>query len=87
MKIIKYDLCSVLEDGSEALFPVILPWNEENEKLAASEAHDGYTVDEDGEPEPEQTTPLESRVEALEAALETNIQSLDVAYEKGVNSL
>lgn len=67
MKIIKYDLCSVLEDGSEVLFPVELPWNEANEKLAAREAHDGYTVEEDGEPEPEQTTPLESRVEALEA--------------------
>lgn len=38
-------------------------------------------------PQPEPSTTLESRVEALESAFETSILALDEEYQKGVNSL
>lgn len=38
-------------------------------------------------PQPEPSTTLESRVEALESAFETSILALDAAYAEGVNSL
>ena len=50
MKIIQYHLCTIIpvEGGKrEKLFAVELPWSENNEKLAQSEAYRGeYTVTE-----------------------------------------
>ena len=53
MKIIKYDLATILPDGSEALNGVEMPWSAENEAIAKAEAKDGlYTVEDDGTPGP-----------------------------------
>ena len=53
MRIIKYDLATILPDGSEVLNGVEMPWSVENEAIAKAEAHGGqYTVEDDGTPAP-----------------------------------
>ena len=52
MKVIKYNLCSINENGDELLFPVSMDWNEVNEEIAKREAHNGtYTIEDDGRAE------------------------------------
>ena len=65
MKIIKYDLATILPDGSEVLNGVEMPWNAENEELAKLEAHNGeYTIEDDGQPDPANIPSQLDRVEA-----------------------
>lgn len=60
MKIIKYQLCTEVNHGTEdepkieqSLAAVTLGWSEANEAIAAAEAYNGeYTIEDDGEPEP-----------------------------------
>lgn len=60
MKIIKYQLCTEVNHGTEdepqieqMLSDVTCGWSEANEQLAAAEAYNGvYTIEDDGEPEP-----------------------------------
>lgn len=60
MKIIKYQLCTEVNHGSEdkadiqqVFSSVALGWSEANETIAKAEAYKGeYTVEDDGEPEP-----------------------------------
>lgn len=60
MKIIKYQLCTEINHGTEdtpdveqVLADVTLGWTESNEQLARREAYNGeYTIEDDGEPEP-----------------------------------
>lgn len=60
MKVIKYQLCTEVNHGTEdkpqieqTLSDVILGWSEANEQLARREAYNGdYTIEDDGEPEP-----------------------------------
>ena len=78
MKIIKYNLCTKVNHGTEEepqieeiLSPVTIGWNEANEEIAKREAYNGeYTIEDDGKPEtvPQQTQ--EERIAELEAALE-----------------
>lgn len=59
MKVIKYNLCTVVNHGTEekpilkeVLSPVTMGWNERNEEIAKREAYNGeYTVEDvaDGE--------------------------------------
>ena len=48
MKIIQYQLCTIIREDDttrEVLYLVELPWSEQNEKLAQSEAYHGeYTI-------------------------------------------
>lgn len=63
MKIIKYDLATILPDGSEVLNGVEMPWSEANEAIAKAEAKDGkYTVTDDGTP-----APAPDRLEQIDA--------------------
>lgn len=63
MKIIKYQLCTEINRGTEEqpnieqLFSeVSLGWSEANEKIAKAEAYNGeYEIIDDGEPEPAPT--------------------------------
>ena len=63
MKIIKYQLCTEANRGTEdkpeieQIFTAVsLGWSEANEAIAAAEAHNGeYTIEDDGEPEPAPT--------------------------------
>ena len=76
MKIIKYNLCTKVNRGSEedpryedVLTPVMMSWSEDNVAIAEMEAHEGeYTIEDDGVEEIYQPTESE-RLEALEAAL------------------
>ena len=60
MRIIKYQLCTEINHGTEdtpdveqVLADVTLGWTESNEQLARREAYNGvYTIEDDGEPEP-----------------------------------
>lgn len=60
MKIIKYQLCTEVNRGTEdepnieqVFSAVTLGWSEDNEKIAKAEAYNGdYTIKDDGRPEP-----------------------------------
>lgn len=62
-KVIHYNLCTKVNRGTEEnprieeiLSPVELGWNALNEELAKMEAYHGkYTIEDDGQPEPETT--------------------------------
>lgn len=77
MKVIKYNLCTRINHGTEdaprweeILYPVSMGWNEENEETAKREAHNGeYTVEDDGEPEVAAEPTQEQRIAELEEAL------------------
>lgn len=63
MKIIKYQLCTEINRGTEerpnieqVFSGVSNRWNEANEEIAKAEAYNGeYTIEDDGEPEPAPT--------------------------------
>lgn len=63
MKVIKYQLCTEVDHGTEdepkieqVSSAVTLGWSAANEKIAKAEAYNGeYTVEDDGEPEPAPT--------------------------------
>lgn len=60
MKIIKYQLCTEVNHGTEdepkieqVFSAVTLGWSEANEQIVKAEAYNGeYTIEDDGEPEP-----------------------------------
>ena len=60
MKIIKYQICTEINRGTEehpnieqVFSGVSNRWSEANEKIAKSEAYNGeYTIEDDGKPEP-----------------------------------
>lgn len=61
MKVIKYKM-------GEAL--VKMGWSEENLEIAKREANGGsYSIEDDGQPEPQPEITTEERLDALEAAL------------------
>lgn len=72
MKVIKYQLCTEINHGAEnepnieqVFSAVTLGWSTANETIAKAEAYNGeYTVEDDGEPEPEPT--VDERVKKLE---------------------
>ena len=63
MKVLKYRIMTEVNHGTEEqpdiqqIFSgVSLGWNESNEELAKREAYNGeYTIEDDGQPEPEPT--------------------------------
>ena len=63
MKVLKYRLCTEVNHGTEEppdihqiFSDVMLGWSESNEEIAKSEAYNGeYTIEDDGQPEPEPT--------------------------------
>ena len=77
MKIIKYNLCTKVNYGTEEepqieeiLSPVAMGWNETNEEIAKHEAYNGeYTIEDDGQPEPVPQQTQEERIAELEEAL------------------
>lgn len=76
MKWVKYLFNTPAEDGSDNLFPKALPYSEEALRIAEEEAHNGeYTIEDDGQAEPE--IPAEDDLWAELAA----------AIEEGVNAV
>lgn len=63
-KVIKYNLCT--DENESILIPVEMGWNEINEEIAKREAHNGeYTIEDDGQPEPEAKETTDDVVNAL----------------------
>ena len=77
-KVIKYKFLSTeINSGTEGnpdieqfFSDVIIGWNETNEEIAKKEAYNGeYTVEDDGQPEPEVQPTEAERIAELEEAL------------------
>lgn len=85
MKVIKYQLCTEVNHGTEdepdiqqVFSAVTLGWSEANEKIAKKEAYNGeYTVEDDGEPEsaPTQIDRIEAQVAYTAMMTETLLES------------
>lgn len=83
MQIIKYQLMTEINHGTEdtpemeqTFSAVAMSYSAENEAIAKREAYNGeYTVEDDGEPEPETPANDDSVWDAL-----------DAAYQEGVNT-
>ena len=81
MKIIKYNLCTMINHGTEEepqieeLFTAVtMGWNETNEEIAKIEAYNGeYTIEDDGQSESEST--------------DVTWDDLAEALQSGVNSI
>ena len=81
MKIIKYKLLNEVNLGTDetpnfirSFHDVIIPYSEEGEIRAKNEAYNGeYTIEDDGQPEPEP-----SREENLEAEVSELKESLEL---------
>lgn len=77
-KVIKYKLCNRVNHGTEkspniveTFFPVTMGWSESAEEIAKKEAYNGeYTIDDDGQPEPEAQPSDAERIAELEEALD-----------------
>ena len=73
MKILKYNIYDRVNHGTEEspvwkdiLTPVKMGWNEENEEIAKREAYNGeYTIEEDGQAEPESVETADDVLNAL----------------------
>ncbi len=85
MKIIKYQLCTEVNHGTEeqpnieqVFSAVTLGWSESNEKIAKAEAYNGeYTIEDDGEPEsaPTQIDRIEAQVAYTALMTDTLMES------------
>lgn len=85
MKIIKYQLCTEVNYGTEdkpnieqSLAAVTLGWSEANEAIAAAEAYRGeYTIKDDGEPElvPTQLDRIEAQTAYTALMTDTLLES------------
>lgn len=84
MKIIKYQLCTHINNGTEEtpewvdiLSDVTMGWNEANEAIAQREAYNGeYTIEDDGQPDP------------IPSGDDSAMwDELDKAYQEGVDSV
>lgn len=86
MKILKYNLCTEVNHGTEEnpqieeiLSPVTMGWSEANEAIAKKEAYNGeYTIEDDGQGEQETPITLENRVDALETDTADLAEALDM---------
>ena len=85
MKVIKYQLCTEINRGTEeqpnielVFSGVSLGWSEANEKIAKAEAYNGeYTIEDDGKPEPAPTQldRIESQVTYTAMMTDTLLES------------
>lgn len=87
MKIIKYKFLSAeINHGTEEnpnieqiLLDKSMTWNEANEEISKQEAYEGiYSIEDDGEPEPESVLSLEDRVGTLEMDSTDMKEALDL---------
>ena len=86
MKIIKYNLCTLVNYGTEkeplineVLAAVEIGWNEVNEEIAKREAYNGeYAIEDDGTAEDETEMTLGTRVGNLETDSTEMKEALDM---------
>lgn len=92
MKIIKYQLCTEVNHGTEdkpkiehVFSAVTLGWNEANEKIAKAEAYNGeYTVEEESDNRPFDEIQTEKLSNLSEACNQTIVAGMDVETTEGV---
>lgn len=86
MKKIKYNLCTIINHGTEEepnieeiLYPVTMGWNQQNEEIAKKEAHNGeYTIEDDGQPDPAE---VPSQLDVIEAQVTYTALMTDTLLE------
>lgn len=86
MKILKYNLCTKVNNGTEEqpqieeiLSSVTMGWNEANEEIAKREAYNGeYVVEDDGQPDPAKTP---SQLDVIEAQVTYTAMMTDTLLE------
>jgi hypothetical protein len=86
MKKIKYNLCTIVNHGTEEspnieeiLSPVTMGWSEANEEIAKREAHNGeYTIYDDGQPDP---ADVPSQLDVIEAQVAYTALMTDTLLE------
>lgn len=84
MKVIKYQLCTEVNHGTEdepnieqVFSAVTLEWSAANEAIAKAEAYNGeYTIEDDGEPEPAPT-----QIDRIEAQVTYTAMMTDTMME------
>ena len=70
MRYLRYSILQgITEDGVPILSQKEMTWSEANEEIVKREAYDGYTVEDDGQPEPETQPTDAERIAELEEAL------------------
>ena len=87
MKILKYNLCTKVNHGTEEnpqieriLSPITMGWNEANEEIAKKEAYAGhYTIEDDGKPDPSLTP---SQLDIIEAQVAYTALMTDTLLEE-----
>ncbi len=92
MKIIKYQLCTEVNHGTEdkpkieqVFSAVTLGWNEANEKIAKVEAYNGeYTVEEEPDDRPFTEIQAEKLSNLSETCNQTIVAGMDVETTEGV---
>ena len=88
MKVIKYQLCTEINRGTEeqpnieqVFSAVTIGWSEANEKIAKAEAYNGeYTIEDDGKPEPV-IPPTNAELAAENKLLKQQVSAL--TYQQG----
>lgn len=84
MKKIIYELLQGIDsDGNLVLSSVELGYSEANLAIAEKEAYNGYTVEDDGQPEPEPAPAEDAIWDELDAAYTEGYQE---GYTEGVNN-
>lgn len=85
MKKIKYNLCTIVNHGTEEhpdikeiLTPMEMPWNESNEAIAKREAYGEYTIVDDGQPDPAE---VPSQLDVIEAQVTYTALMTDTLLE------
>ena len=86
MKILKYNLCTRVNHGTEEnpeikeiLTPVKMGWSVESEEIAKREAHNGeYTIEDDGQPDPAE---VPSQLDVIEAQVTYTALMTDTLLE------
>ena len=86
MKILKYNLCTIINHGTEeepkieeVLSPITMGWNEINEETAKAEAYKGeYTIEDDGV----EVIPVPSQLDKIEAQVTYNSIMLGTLIEE-----
>lgn len=77
MKILIYDVYqSTKESGEVITIHKEIPWSEKNEENAKVEAYNGYTIEDDGQPEPVVPTDDEEVWDELALALKEGVDSI-----------
>ena len=92
MKVIKYQLCTEVNHGTEdepkieqVFSTITLKWSEDNEKIAKAEAYNGeYTIEEELDNRPFEEIQTEKLSSLSEICNQTIVAGMDVETTEGI---